>query len=78
MNDKKKLARREAISAFLDGMIDYVPVREISATLGVDITTLNRDLHEMEMYGLAEHTMIRNTKGSRLAWRLKDDGHPSA
>lgn len=65
--------RREAISALLDGMVDFVPARDIGAVLGIDLTTLNRDLAEMEMQGLAERCTLRKAKGSTLAWRLKDD-----
>ena len=70
--------RREAISALLDGMADYIPVRDISAVLGIDLTTINRELAEMEMHGLAESCKMRKGKGSLMAWRLKDDdGHAS-
>jgi len=76
--------RRNAISAILDGARDFIPARDISAVLGIDITTLNVELNEMEIDGLVYKQNLHavaggksfargHRKGSVLAWKLRDE-----
>lgn len=74
-----RMTNRITIGTYLRDAGEPRTPRQIGKETKLDLTTITQALHEMEIMGLAEKTVLmahhgRRQKSSPVAWSLKGDG----